>query len=91
MGTLNTNLYDRVATVENKHGFAVYRQISQMRDAVPENAGFVMNAELLQLAGIYGPKVRDLKSLYGFRIFPKKRNAEFKKIIGAPPRTSRAS
>ena len=62
-----------------------------MIDAVPENAEFVINAEFLPLASIHVPKVRDLKPLYGFKIFLKKRNAEFKKIIGAPPRTSRAS
>ena len=56
-----------------------------MIDAVPEKAESVMNAELLQLASMHGPKVRDLQSLYGFRPPRMKRNAEYKKIIGAPP------
>ena len=57
-----------------------------MLDAVPENAEFVMNADLLQLANIHGSKVCNLKFLYGFRLFLKKRNAEYKHIIGAPPK-----
>ena len=50
MGRLSTDLYDRGASIESKHGVEVYRQIAQMIDAVPENAEFVMNAELLQPA-----------------------------------------
>ena len=84
IGRLNADLYDRVAAIENKHVFEVYRQISQMFDAVPENAEFVTNAELLQLANIHGPKVRDLKSIYGFRLLLNQRNSEYKKIIGVP-------
>ncbi len=56
-----------------------------MIDSVPENAEFVLNAELLQLASIHGPKVRDLKSLYASRLLLKKRNAEFRKTIGKAP------
>ena len=41
-----------------------------------------MNAELLQLAPQHGPKVRDLRSLYGFRLLLKKNNGEYKKVIG---------
>ena len=86
MGKLSMDLYDRVASIESKHGFEVYRQIAQMIDAVPENAEFVMNAELLQLASIHGPKVRDLKSLYAVRLLLKKRTAEYRKIIGSSPK-----
>ena len=49
---------------------------------MPEVAPFIMNAELLQLATLHGPKVRDIRSLYGFRLLLKK-NAEFKKVIEA--------
>ena len=72
---LNTDLYGRVATIENNNGFEAYPQLSPMIDAVPEKAEFVMNAELLQLANTHGPKMSDLKSLYGFRLLLKKRNA----------------
>jgi hypothetical protein len=85
MGKISTDLYDRVAAVEGKNGFEVYRQIAQMIDAVPENAEFVLNSELLQLASTHGAKVRDLKSLFAFRLLLKKRNAEFRKTIGKPP------
>ena len=45
----------------------------------------MMNAELLQLATLHGPKVRDIRSLCGFRLLPKKKNAEFKNVIGKQP------
>ena len=60
--------------------------VAQTLDAVPENAPFIMNAELLQLATLHGPKVRDTRSLYGFKLLvKKKKNAEFKKVIGKQP------
>ena len=64
MGRLSTDVYDRVASIESKNDFEVYRQIAQMIDAVPDNAEFVMNAKFVQLATVHGPEVRDLKSLY---------------------------
>ena len=64
---LNTDLHDRIIGIEGKNGFEAYRQVAQILDAVPENAPFIMNAELLQLATQHGPKVRDLRSLYSFR------------------------
>ena len=82
MGKLSTDLFDRVSSIQHKNGFEVYRQVAQMIDSVPENAEFVLNAELLQLVSVHGPKVRDLKSLYAFRLFSKKRNAEYGKTIG---------
>ena len=44
-----------------------------------------MSAELLQLATQHGSKVRVLRSLYGFRLLLKKKNAEYKKVIGSKP------
>ena len=83
---LSSDLYDQVASIESRNGFEVYRQISQMIDAVPENVESVMNAELLQLASTHGQKVHDLKSLYTIRLLLKKRNAEYRKIIGESPK-----
>ena len=62
-----------------------------MLDAVPENAEFVMNAELLQLASTYGPKINDLRALYGFRLLLRKMNAEFKRTIGTPPEDAQSN
>ena len=52
---------------------------------MPKNAPFIINAELLQLATLHGPKVRDIRSFYGFRLLLKKKNAEYKKVIGRQP------
>ena len=64
---LNTDLHDRIICIEGKNGFEVYRQVAQILDAVPENDPYITNAELLQLVALHGPKVRDIRSLYGFR------------------------
>ena len=81
----NTDLHDRIISVEGKNGFEVYWQVAQILDAVPESAPFIMNARLLQLTTLHGPKVRDLRSLYRFRLLLKKKNAEIKKVIGKQP------
>ena len=38
------------------------------------------------MATLHEPKVRDLRSLYGFRLVLKKKNAEFKKVVGEHPK-----
>ena len=85
VGKLNTYLYDRTAGIENKNGLEIFRQVCQIVDAVPENAPFFMNSDLLNLVKLHGPKVVDLKSLYGFTILLKRKNAEYKKIVGKDP------
>ena len=82
---LNTDLHDKTVGVEHKNGLEMYRQICQIVDAIPENAPFFMNAELQNLAKTYGSKVHDLKSLYGFSLLLKRKNAEYKKIVGVEP------
>ena len=49
---------------------------------MPENASFHKKNEITGLTKTYGPKVNDLKSVYGFRLLLKKRMAELKKITG---------
>ena len=68
----------------------MYRQVALILDAVPESAPFIMNAELLQLATLHGPKVRDIWSVYGFRLLLKKKNAECKRLSGSSLMMSRA-
>jgi hypothetical protein len=87
---LNSNLHDKTAGVEHRNGFELYRQVCQIVDAVPENASFHMKNEITGLTKTYGPKVTDLKSLYGFRLLLKKRMVEFKKIIGEEFSTEQA-
>ena len=41
-----------------------------------------MGADLSGMVQKYGDKIKDLKTLYGFRLLLKKRSAEFKKVIG---------
>lgn len=85
---MNTEFHDRVAGTDCKIGFELYGQIFQIVDAVPEHVAFVTNAALLQLAAQHWPKVTDICSLYGFRLLlkkKKKKNAEYKKVVGESP------
>ena len=38
IGRLNMDLHDRISSIESENGFEVYRQISQILDAVPESS-----------------------------------------------------
>ena len=60
---LNADSHDRIISIEGKNGSDAYRKVAQILDAVPENAPFIMNAEVLQSATQHGPKVRDIRSL----------------------------
>ena len=51
-------------------------------DELPGNAKFLMGADIWNFVHEYGDKVKDLKTLYGFRLLLKKRAAEYKKVIG---------
>ena len=60
----------------------MYRQVVRAIDEIPENAKFLMGADILNLVHKFGDKVKDLKTLYGFRLLVKKRAAEYKRTIG---------
>ena len=82
IGKLNTELLELAIGVGSRNGLELYRQIARKIDAVPENQKFLMGADLVDMAKKYGDKVRDLKSLYGFRLLLKKRAALYKKAVG---------
>ena len=54
-------------------------------EAIPDNAAFHLNNELLNLTKMHGGKVTDLRTLYGLRLLPKRKVAEYKKVIGHGP------
>ena len=58
----------------------LYRQIVQSVDAIPDNAKFLMGADIGNLVHKHGDKVKDLKSLFGFRGLLKKRAAELRRL-----------
>ena len=82
IGKLNTELHELAIGVGSRNGFELYRQVARKIDAVPENQKYLLGAELVDMAKKYGDKVRDLKSLYGFRLLLKKRAALYKKAVG---------
>ena len=82
---LNTDLHTKTFGLEHKNGFELYRVVCQLVDAIPENAAFHLNNELLNLTKQYGSKVVDLRTLYGFRLLLKRKVAEYKKVIGNNP------
>ena len=44
-----------------------------------------MNNELNNLTNMYGNKVVDLRTLYGFRLLLKRKIVEYRKVIGENP------
>ena len=61
---LNTDLHGKIIGIEGRNGLELYRQIVQSVDQIPENAKFLMGADLSSMVHKYGDKVKDLKSLY---------------------------
>ena len=82
LSKLNTELHGKSISIEGRNGFELYRQVVRAVDDIPENANFLMGAELSDMVKRYGDKVKDLKSMYGFRLLLKKRIEEYKNIIG---------
>ena len=79
LAKVNTDLYGKSIGIENKNGFELYRLIVKAADDIPENAKFVLGAELTELVSKYKAKITSLKALYGFRLLLKKRAGEYKK------------
>ena len=86
---LNTELHGKTLGIEGRNGLELYRQVAQAVDQIPENAKFLMGADLSGMVQKYGGKIKDLKTLYGVRLLLKKRSAEFKKVIGEEVDTGR--
>ena len=79
---LNTELHGKTKGIEARNGLELYRQVVQAVDDIPENAKFPMGAAVSEIVGKHHDKVKDLKSLYGFRHLLWRRAAEYKKTIG---------
>ena len=56
-----------------------------MVDSIPEDAAFHPSNELGNPTGLHGGKVKNLRTLYGFRLLLKRKVAEYKQIIGKSP------
>ena len=82
LSKLNSELYSKSIIIDNRNGFELFRQVYRAVDDLPDNAKFVMGAALSNMPEKYGSKVKDLKSMYGFRLLLKKRAAEYHKAIG---------
>ena len=65
LNKLNVELYSKTLGIEGRNGFELYRQVVRAVDEIPENAKFLMGAEIVNLAHKFGDKVKDLKTLYG--------------------------
>ena len=66
MFKLNTDLHGKTIGIEDRNGLELYRQILQSIDQIPDNAKFLMCADLSNMVHKYGDKIKDSKSLYGF-------------------------
>ena len=82
LSRLNTELHGKTLGIEGRNGFKLHGQVVRAVDEIPDNAKFLMCADISNLVHKFGDKVKDLKSLYGLRLLVKKRAAEYKKTIG---------
>ena len=65
---LSTEFHGKTIGTEARNGLELCRQVVQTMDDIPENTKFLMGAALSELVGKHHDKVKDLKSLYGFRL-----------------------
>ena len=82
LNKLNVELYSKTLGIDGRNGFELYRQVVRAVDEIPENAKFLMGAEIANLVHKFGDKVKDLKTLYGFRLMVARQAAAYKKTIG---------
>ena len=75
---MNTELNGKIISIPNEHGFEMYRRICEAVDAVPANALFIMQAELMALVKSFSDKVKNIRDLYGFRLLLDKKFIAFK-------------
>ena len=73
IGKMNTDMHEKVAGITNNHGYELYRSIYNSVDAIPANADFAYDQHLMQLVPMYAGKIKNLKDLYEFRVFLKKK------------------
>ena len=71
----NTDLHTKTFGLDNQNGFELYRQICQLVGSIPEDAAFHLSNELGNLTSLHGGKVKDLRTLYGFRLLLKRKVA----------------
>ena len=65
-----------------KNRFEMYRRICEAVDAVPENAAFIMQAELMALVKSFSDKAKNIRDLYSLRLLFDKKIMAFKRAIG---------
>ena len=76
---LNTDLHTKTFGLDSQNGFELYRLIRQLVDSIPDDAAFHLSNELGILTSLHGGKVKDLRTLYGFRLLFKRKVAEYKR------------
>ena len=68
---INTKMHEKVAGINNKNGYELYRSIYNSVDAIPANAEFTYGQALMQLVPMYAGKANHSKDLYEFRVLLK--------------------
>ena len=72
LSKLNTELHGKTLGIEGRSGFELHRQTVRAVDEIPENSKFIMGADISNLVHKFGDKVKDLKTLYVFRLLVKR-------------------
>ena len=82
---LNTELHEKTIGIEKKNGFELYRLVYNSVDALPENAAWHLDAQIMALPQHCKAMIKGIKELYGFRLHLKTKIAAYKKIVGEEP------
>ena len=56
-------MHEKVAGINHKYGYEVYRSIYNSVDAIPANAEFTYDQAILHLVPMYAGNVQNLKDL----------------------------
>ena len=78
LGRLNTEMHGKSVSVKNRNGLELYRLVNQSVDALPTNAKFYLDCQLLMFAK-ENPELKNPKDPYlcftGFRFKDRRRRS----------------
>ena len=77
---LNTEPHETTLGNKSKNGLGLYSLVYHAVDAIPHNAEFRWNCQIQNLPAVYAPGTK-MKDLYGFRLTPRKKEAEYKNQV----------
>ena len=78
-------MHERTSAIQNKNGLELYRIIYNSVDALPANAEFIYDNQMMELGFAWRGKAPNLKDLYEFQVVFNKKVIRYNKTIGREP------